>query len=156
LAAQTWRDLLAAVAFSPDGRCLVTPAGHDGKVIAWDAATLKNIGSLEGQNARIVVPWTSVAFSADGQWVSAGSSDGMVRGWDQPTPQEKRTSRECLPPTQAGVPGPAFSGRDGRILAAASADNTVRGWVTRTGEPAFTLRGHRGAVTTVASSPDGA
>src|SRR5262249_26147446 len=62
---------------------------------------------------------------------------------------------EFLTPSQAGVSGLAFSGRDGRILAAASADNTVRAWVTKTGKPAFTLRGHRGAATAVARSPDG-
>jgi WD40 repeat protein len=147
LAGQTWHNVLAAVAFSPDGRRLVT-AGHDGNVVAWDTATLKPNGGFQGQNKRIV-QWTSVAFSADGQWVAAGSSAGLVRVWDG------KTAQEFLTPTRAGVSAVAFCSRDGRILAAACADNTVRGWFTRTGEPAFTLRGHRGAVTAVACSSDG-
>lgn len=159
-AAKPWENLLTAVAFSLDGRRLVT-TGHDGKVIAWDAATLKDISTLDGQNARIRYLrerdswWTSLALSADGQSVGAGSSSGVVRVWGKSTPQEKLTSREFLPPNQTGVSGVAFSGRDGSILAAASADNTIRGWFTKTGKPAFTLRGHHGAVTTVACSPDG-
>jgi WD40 repeat protein/tRNA A-37 threonylcarbamoyl transferase component Bud32 len=158
-AAVTWKDLLAAVVFSPDGRRLVTPTGHHGEVITWDAATLKNMSTLEGQNARRIfaqqwdTPWTSVAYSADGQWVAAGSSIGLVRVWDQPTPPEKPSSQVFLTPTQAGVSGLAFSDR---FLLAASADNTVRAWFTKTGKPAFTLCGHRRAVTSVACSPDGA
>jgi WD40 repeat protein/tRNA A-37 threonylcarbamoyl transferase component Bud32 len=159
LAAVTWRDLLAAVVFNPDGRRLVTPTGHDGEVIAWDAATLRDLSTLEGQNARRILPlqqrdppWTSVAYSADGQWVGAGSSNGVVRVWDQATPPEKSTSQVFLTPTQAEVSGLVFSDR---FLLAASADNTVRAWFTKTGKSAFTLYGHRGAVTSVACSPDG-
>jgi WD40 repeat protein len=147
LAGQSRHSLLAAVAFSPDGHRLVT-VGYDGNVVAWDAATLKPIGGFEGPNKRSV-RWTSVAFSADGQWVAAGSSAGLVRAWDGKTVQEFNT------PTRASVSGVAFSSRDGRILAAACADNTVRGWITKSGEPAFTLRGHRGPVTAVACSSDG-
>jgi WD40 repeat protein/tRNA A-37 threonylcarbamoyl transferase component Bud32 len=149
LASQTWHTLLAAVAFSPDGRRLIT-ACHDGNVFAWDTATLKPIGGFKGP--KRLVQWTSVAFSADGEWVAAGSAAGFVRVWDG------KTAQEFLNPTGASVSGLAFtSSRDGRpILAAACADYTVRAWFMRSGEPAFTLRGHRGAVTAVASSSDGA
>jgi WD40 repeat protein/tRNA A-37 threonylcarbamoyl transferase component Bud32 len=169
LAAQTWSGLLAAVDFSPDAPFLVT-AGHDGQVIAWDANTLQDISTLEGQNARRAIAdarflkrdasYTSVAVSADGQWVGSSSSNGVVRVWKRSKPQEKpffQEFREFLTPTPVGVSGLAFSGRDGRIiLAADSADNTVRAWFTKTGKPAFTLRGHRGEVTSLACSPDGA
>src|SRR5262249_20190959 len=60
-----------------------------------------------------------------------------------------------LTPTGAGVSGVAFADPDGRILTAAAADNTVLGWFTRSGMPAFTLRGHDRAVGAVACSPDG-
>ncbi len=153
-AAVTWRDLLTAVVFSPDGRRLVTPTGHDGQVIVWDAATLKDISTLEGQS--ILARQRNapcVAYSADGQWIAAGSSNGWVRLWSQATPPEKPTSQVFLTPSQARVSGLAFSSR---FLLAASADTTIRAWHTKTGKPAFTLCGHRGAVTSVASSPDGA
>jgi WD40 repeat protein/tRNA A-37 threonylcarbamoyl transferase component Bud32 len=152
LAGKTWRTPLAAVAFSPDGRRLIT-AGEDvlsgAIVVAWDVATLAPIGGFKGQ-IRKNVRWTSIAFSADGQWVAAGSPAGLVRVWDG----EK--AQEFFSPTDASVFGVAFSTRDARIIAAAVADNTIRGWFTRSGTPAFTLRGHRGGVTAVACSSDGA
>jgi WD40 repeat protein len=150
LAGKTWGHLLAAVAFSPDGKYLAT-AGHDDSVALWDAATLEPVGTYQGQHQRIV-SWTSVAFGADGRWVAAGSPDGLVRVWDRATAREFFSA---LTPTQAGVHGLAFCGRDGRLLVAATADNTVLGWYTKSGIPAFTLRGHKRAVTAVACSPDG-
>src|SRR5262249_40851923 len=105
----------------------------------------------KGRTKRII-PWTSVAISADGEWVAAGSSAGLVRVWEAATAEESFTA---LTPTQTGVSGLAFCGEDGRILAAAAADNTVQGWFTKSGKPAFTLRGHRRAVTALACSPDG-
>ncbi len=150
LARRTWENLLAAVAFSPDGRDLAT-AGHDGRVTAWDSATLEPVLTFKGQTQR-TVPWTSVEYSADGRWLAAGSSDGLVRVWDAASGQELFGD---LTPDRAGVSGLAFGGRDGRILAAATADNIVRTWVTRSGMPAFTLRGHTRAVRAVACSPDG-
>jgi WD40 repeat protein/tRNA A-37 threonylcarbamoyl transferase component Bud32 len=167
LAAKTWSGLLAAVTFSPDGGFLVT-AGHGGEVIAWNAETLQDPRTLEGEDARKALErfrnrdlgCTSVVFSADGQWVGSSSSNGVVRVWRRSKPQEKpifEKFQEFLTPAQVGVSALAFSGRDGRlILAADSADNTVRAWFTKTGKPAFTLRGHRGEVTSVACSPDGA
>jgi WD40 repeat protein/tRNA A-37 threonylcarbamoyl transferase component Bud32 len=150
LAGKTWHHLLAAVAFSPDGKYLAT-AGHDGSVALWGAATLEPVGTYQGQHERDV-SWTSVAFSADGRWVAAGSHDGLVRVWDRATAREFFSA---LTPTQAGVHGLTFCGRDGRILVAATADNTVLGWYTNSGIPAFTLRGHERAVTAVGCSPDG-
>ncbi|HMF12828.1 MAG TPA: serine/threonine-protein kinase, partial [Gemmataceae bacterium] len=152
LASKTWHAPLAAVAFSPGGRRLVT-AGEDAlssaNPIAWDVATLEPVGSFK-QQAKRMGPSTSVAFSADGHSLAAGSPAGFVRVWDG------ETAREFLSPTQASVSGVAFGGSDGRYVLAASADNTVRAWATSTGTTAFTLRGHRGGVTSVACSSDGA
>ncbi len=150
LAGREWRNRLAAVAFSPDGKFLAT-AGHDQDVTAWDATTLEPVLIFKGQTERNV-QWTSVAVSANGRWVAAGSTAGLVRVWDAASAQEVFSA---LTPTQASVSGLAFCGPDGRTLAAAAADHTVWGWYTRSGKPAFTLRGHRRPVTAVAGSPDG-
>jgi WD40 repeat protein len=59
-------------------------------------------------------------------------------------------------PTRASVFAVAFSSRDRfPILAIACADNTSCAWFTKSGEPAFTLRGHRAGFTAVACSSDG-
>jgi WD40 repeat protein/tRNA A-37 threonylcarbamoyl transferase component Bud32 len=159
LASKTWPNLLTAVAFSPDGQHLLTSnAGaasglafiHDGNVLYWDTDKLDGIPrAYKGQTRRKAVPWTNVALSADGQRVAAGSSAGVVRVWDESTAQE------YLTPSQAGVSGLAFGGRDGSILMAATADNCIQAWFTKSGIPAFTLRGHRRPVTAVSCSPDG-
>jgi WD40 repeat protein len=145
-----WHNHLAAVAFSPDGKVLVT-AGPDRSANAHDAATLKPVRTFADRTERSV-PWSSVASSADGTWVAAGSPEGLVRVWDRATGQEFFTALTSI---EAGVYGLAFAGTGGRILAAATADNTIQGWFTRSGKSAFTLRGHTRAVQAVACSPDG-
>jgi WD40 repeat protein/tRNA A-37 threonylcarbamoyl transferase component Bud32 len=152
-------DFMAAVAFSPDGKYLVTAGKH---VTAFDPATLTTDHTFKGEADRAVrrtttLPagsswWTSVAFSADGKWLAAGSSDGQVRVWDAATKREHFTR---VTPGQASVSGLAFSNPDGRFLAAATADNTIQGWATLSGKPAFSLRGHKEAVNAVAVSSDG-
>src|SRR5262249_20289672 len=150
LASRRWDAVPTAVAYSPDGKYLAV-AAHNDAVTTCDAATLEHGLLFRGQT-EWKVPWTSVAFSADGKWLAAGSSTGVVRVWHAATAEEFFSK---LTPSQAGVSGLTFCGPDARFLAAATADNTVQVWVSRTGIPAFSLRGHTRAVKAVACSPDG-
>lgn len=82
----TTEGLFISVAFSPDGRLMVS-GGHDpGIVILWDVASRKQVRQFEGQTGDI----DSIVFSPDGRRVLGGSSDGAARLWDVATGKELR------------------------------------------------------------------
>jgi WD40 repeat protein len=140
-----------AVAFSPDGRYLVTGEGR-GAVQVWDARTGRQVGTL-GTHGREI---RGVVFSKGGRHLASASNDGEVKLWDATRLEEKQEARLTL---RARVHGPslnvAFS-PDGRRLATGGEENTVKIWDVQTGRDLHSLRGHSGEIYTVAFSPDDA
>jgi WD40 repeat protein len=69
-------DRVDSVAYSPDGRWIVT-AGVDGTARVWDAE--------DGQQKMVVqghTDWVnSAAYSPDGRWIVTASSDDTARVW---------------------------------------------------------------------------
>ena len=65
-----------AVAFSPDGKTIVT-AGSDGLGKVWDVATGSVRADLAGHDGKVLC----VAVSADGKTVATGGEDRTVRLW---------------------------------------------------------------------------
>jgi WD40 repeat protein len=142
-----------AVAFSPDGRYLVTGKA-DGALQVWDSRTGELVGPL-GTHDREV---RGVVFSRDGKHLASASGDGNVKLWDATRLAARPGARLTLP---AKVPGPrpslnvAFS-PDGGRLATGGPEQTVEIWDVPTGKRQGTFRGHSGDVYTVAFSPDDA
>ncbi|WP_433272161.1 TIR domain-containing protein [Actinosynnema sp. CS-041913] len=147
------RKPVLSVAFSPDGRTLLTGGlngAGDGATL-WDPAGRTRLGDPLPDRLRVV---RSAAFSPDGgTLVTAGlggETKAVVSFWDF-------QGRELLGSFEVEdvVYATAFS-PDGDVLATGSGDGTVRLWDAGTRQPVGEpLTGHTGQVGALAFSPDG-
>ena len=150
------------MAFSPDGRWIVTGTGDvRGEVTVWDAATGKRWHTLPPlpDHAGGV---SSLAFSRDGRRLASLSIDGTVSvydptRWGEKVPQEPFFTFRAH---KASVEGSLAFSPNGQRLVVPGDENTVNIWdVTTTDKPPsapqLTLRGHTAQVRGVAFSPDG-
>jgi WD40 repeat protein len=104
-----------AVAFSPDGKFLVS-GSFDDTIRFWDLASWQQIVTLKTDKVQ------SLAFSADGKRLVSGGRDKTVKLWDVATRQER-----CTLTVPSEIESVAFS-PDNKVLAAASNDGKVRLW----------------------------
>ena len=139
-----------AVAFSPDGKRVLTGASHKTARL-WDAATGAAVATLEGH----IGPITAVAFSPDGKLV-------LTQHWMDAGAWERRNQRCVSDAPDAPVmkcrrllsDAVAFS-PDGKRVLTGSFDRTARLWDAATGAAVATFEGHRGPINAIALSPDG-
>jgi WD40 repeat protein len=144
LAFQAHAQRIAGMAFSPDGRFLAT-AGLDSKVKVWDAKTGSPLHTLTGHTGEVLC----VVFRADGVLASSGK-DATVRLWNVESGQPVR----IVPlPVADWLRMVAFS-PDGQRLAATSHGGGVWMWSTSTWQRVAFAGRHRGAVHSVAFTPD--
>jgi WD40 repeat protein len=158
----TWKEirslpgngkLFSSVAWSWDAKLLA--AGGDDESIVWNAETYEVLHTLKNAPGSGLL-----AFSADGRTLLTAPPDG-TRGerpaftrWEMKTGNRLTT---CELSTRSSNIFCDLS-RDGRTVfvgEAQPADARVRAYDAETGQERFPLRGHAGAVQSVAVSPDG-
>ncbi len=139
------RGAMNGVAFSPDGRMVVT-AGQDTTVGIWNANSGRQIHKMRGHTGAVL----GVAFSRDGSRVASASQDRTARIWSATAgAQETALPRENTPVLRV-----AFSS-DGQMLATALGDGRIRLWEATSGVPLQDMQGHSGPVFSIVFSPSG-
>ncbi len=138
---------IACVAFSPDGRYVVS-GGTARQLRMWEAATGKPVRVFEGHGEQI----TAVSFSPDGGQLAAGGYDATVRIWDVRTARELRVLRG-----HANSVGAVAFSPDGRYLLSAGNDKAIRLWDVATGAETRAMKWERpyDNVNSLAYSLDG-
>jgi WD40 repeat protein len=139
-----------ALAFSPDGKTLLTGSGtregRQGEARLWDVASGKTVGQAPLKHPARV---HAVAFSRDGKIILTGCWDGMARLW------ATATGKPIGKPMQhtRRIKAVAFS-PDGKTVLTGVEDPFARLWDVETGKLIGTLP-HAAHVSAVAFSPDG-
>jgi WD40 repeat protein len=137
--------LVAKIAFSPDGKSVVT-ASQDGTARLWDDESGNELAILKGHQKDV----NTAAFSPDGKRVVTASDDGTARLWDA----ESGKAIAELKGHADKVSSASFS-PDGQRVVTASEDKTARLWESETGKDIAVLKGHAAKVQSAAFSPDG-
>ena len=133
------------LAFSPDGKTLVTGSGEpsrSGELKQWDAATGALVQEFKNAHSDTV---QSVDFSGDGKLLVSGAADRFVKVW---TVADTKLVKSFEGHTHQ-VLGVTLK-RDGRIVASAGADNAVKVWSLVTGEVVRTVAGFSKEATSIA------
>jgi len=142
---EEWYTRVSAVAFSPDGRWVVS-GSEDGTALVWEAATGVEVARMTHERyVRFAV--TAIAFSPDGRWVVSGSWDKTARVW------EAATGAEVARMTHEESVGSVAFSPDGRWVVS-SGGNTARVWEAATGVEVARMT-HEVRVYAMAFSPDG-
>ncbi len=139
------------VAFSPDGKYLVSAGGikdRPGEVLLWEVATGRKVFSFQGHPDVV----KAACFSPDGKYLfTAGGYDRQqnIMMWDVQTGQRRATlsGHEAVHSMKMSA--------DGNYLVTGGLDKQVKIWDMRTMHVAKTLSGHSEFVLEVAISPDG-
>lgn len=140
---------IAPVAFSPDGRHLLTasesPSDARCQVRLWRVSDRTTVAQLTETLAHV----QAVAFHPKGDLVVIACRDGALRLWNW-----ARNTILRLNGHADSVNCVRFS-PEGQFVVSASSDKSVRIWATDSGAALATLRGHTDRVKSAGFSADG-
>jgi WD40 repeat protein len=139
---------LSAVAFSPDGKMILTSSGNLTPAL-WDVASGREVRVFKGHTDGVI----AFAFSPDGKKVLTGSSDHTARLWDVASGREIQQFKGHT----YGISTVAFSPDGATIFTAGFlSDRTLRVWDAATGRQLGQFKVlPDGSVAPVVFSPDG-
>ncbi|KAL5526090.1 hypothetical protein ACEPAG_7428 [Sanghuangporus baumii] len=145
---ETHRCPVYSVAFSPNGKHLVSPSCNNTICIRNADSGRLVLGPFKGHTGRV----NSVGYSPDGKRVVSGSRNTTICIWDA---DSGKLVLDPLEGHTAPVLSVAFS-PNGKRVASGSRDNTICIWDAGTGNLiSGPLKGHTSRVTSVCFSPDG-
>jgi serine/threonine protein kinase/tetratricopeptide (TPR) repeat protein len=139
------RGWVQTVAFSPDGKTLVT-GGHDQTAKLWSADDGREILSFQGHTQWVL----SAAFSPDGGQLATASNDKSVRLWDVGNGKEIQAMAGHRPWACAVAFSP-----DGKIIASGGGDHAIKLWEAASGRVIRDVAAHSLPVWSLAYNSDG-
>jgi WD40 repeat protein/serine/threonine protein kinase len=136
-----------SVAFTPDGKAVVSGGGDRPNIRVWDATTGNELAPFPSDQNAIFI---KAVIAPGGQvMASIGGANRLIL-WDF---AERRLRVEL--PFSFSSPVVAFS-PDARLVAAGATPDAIRIWEVASGRPISMLHGHRGGITALAFTLDGA
>jgi hypothetical protein len=145
--ANAHKDVILDLAFSPDGRTLVS-SSYDTQVRFWNVAELKEVRTLKEHSDSVY----GVAFSPDGTLLASVAADRAVKVWDAAGGRLLYTLGESTDWLYTVAWSP-----DGKHLAAAGVDKSIRVWRVGTegGKLVHSVFAHEAPITRLIYSADG-
>jgi eukaryotic-like serine/threonine-protein kinase len=113
------RDWVMYVAYSPDGKNIVSCGGWDPRIRIWDAATGEETMSMRTRSR-----WLNyVNYDRSGKYIVSGGTDNAIDTWDAASGENLMTLRGHHRPIRSAV----FSADGSRIISSGD-DQTIKLW----------------------------